>query len=124
MARLAVRAVRGATSVTRDEPALIRAAVQELLDKLLEENDVAVVDVVSAIFTATTDLLSEFPAHGARLHGWTGVPLLCAQELSVHGALPRCLRVLLHVETIRARNEMKHVYLHEAILLRQDLRSD
>jgi chorismate mutase len=124
MPKLAVRAVRGATSVARDDPVLIRAAVQELLDKLLEENDVAVADVVSAVFTATTDLVSEFPAHGARLHGWNGVPLLCAQELPVHGALPRCLRVLLHIETTRARNEMRHVYLHEAILLRQDLLSD
>jgi chorismate mutase len=124
MSRLAVRALRGATSVTRDEPGLIREAVQELLDKLLEENDVAVADVVSAVFTATTDLVSEFPAHGARLHGWTDVPLLCAQELGVHGSLPRCLRVLLHVETTRARNQMRHVYLHEAILLRKDLLSD
>lgn len=119
-----VRAVRGATTVERDEPRLIRAAVPELLDELLDQNDLALMDVVSAVFTATPDLVSEFPAYAARRHGWTDVPILCAQELGVEGALPRCLRVLLHVETTRARHEMRHVFLHGAVLLRQDLLSD
>jgi chorismate mutase len=119
-----VRALRGATTVERDEPPLIRAAVYELLDELLDENDLASADVISAVFTATPDLVSEFPAHAARLYGWADVPLLCAQELPVDGALPRCVRVLLHVEARRPRHEMKHVYLHGAILLRQDLMSD
>lgn len=119
-----VRAVRGATTVPRDEPDLIRAAVHELLDTLLEQNDLADADIISAVFTSTPDLVSEFPAHAARLYGWHEVPLLCAQELAVEGALPRCLRVLLHVESTRGRHEMKHSYLHQAVLLRQDLLSD
>jgi chorismate mutase len=119
-----VRAVRGATTVAADEPELIRAAVHEMLDELLDQNDLSSMEIISALFTATPDLLSEFPAHAARQYGWTDVPLLCAQELPVEGALPRCLRVMLHVETTKARHEMKHVYLHGAVLLRQDLMSD
>jgi chorismate mutase len=119
-----VRALRGATTVERDDPLLIREGVQELLEVMLEENDLTPDEVVSALFTATHDLVSEFPAHAARLYGWEDVPLLCAQELAVPGALPRCVRVLLHVETSRARNEMKHAYLRDAVLLRRDLLSD
>ena len=119
-----VRALRGATTVERDEPALIREGVQQLLETLLDDNDLTPGQVISAVFTATPDLVSEFPAHAARLFGWNDVPLLCAQELPVAGSLPRCVRVLLHVETTRARTEMRHAYLRDAILLRQDLLSD
>lgn len=119
-----MRAVRGATTVVADQPELIRAAVQELLDAVLDDNDLVPNDLVSAVFTATADLVSEFPAHAARLHGWTDVPLLCAQELPVTGALARCIRVLIHAETRRARAEIKHVYLRDAVLLRTDLLAD
>lgn len=119
-----MRGVRGATTVQRDEPQEIRDAVQELIEALLEENDLTSMDIVSAIFTTTPDLVSEFPAYAARMYGWTDVPLLCAQELPVDGALGRCIRVLLHVETTRLRHEMRHLYLRDAILLRQDLVSD
>jgi len=119
-----VRAVRGATTVPYDEPQVIRDAVHELLDALLDLNDLTSMDVISCIFTSTADLISEFPAYAARMYGWTDVPLLCAQELPIVGALPRCIRVMLHVETPRARHEMQHAYLREAILLRQDLLSD
>lgn len=124
MGRLTVRGVRGATTVQRDESHEIRDAVQELIEAMLEQNDLTSMDIVSAIFTTTPDLVSEFPAHAARLYGWTDVPLLCAQELPVDGALPRCIRILLHVETTRLRHEMRHLYLRDAILLRQDLMSD
>jgi chorismate mutase len=119
-----MRAVRGATTVVADEPALIREAVIELLEAVLDENDIVPADVISAVFTATPDLISEFPAHAARLFGWTDIPLLCAQELPVRDALPRCIRVLMHAETRRARSEIRHVYLREAILLRADLMAD
>jgi chorismate mutase len=120
----AVRAVRGATTVAADRPELIREAVQELLEAVLDDNDLAPSDLVSAVFTATPDLVSEFPAHAARMLGWVDVPLLCAQELPVTGALGRCIRVLLHAETRRSRAEIKHVYLRDAILLRTDLLAD
>ena len=120
----AVRAVRGATTVSADQPALIREAVHEMLDAMLDDNDLVPADIISAVFTATPDLISEFPAHAARLYGWTDIPLICAQELPVVGALPRCLRVMLHAETTRARSEIRHVYLRDAILLRSDLLAD
>ena len=116
--------MRGATTVMADDPAQIREAVTELLEHLLNENDIVPAELISAIFTATPDLVSEFPAHAARLLGWTDVPLLCAQELPVAGALPRCIRVLVHAETRRKRSEIKHVYMRDAILLRSDLLSD
>jgi chorismate mutase len=119
-----VRAVRGATTVFADDPEQIRAAVSELLEHLLDENDIVPADIISAVFTATPDLVSEFPAHAARLIGWTDIPLLCAQELPVAGALTRCIRVLVHAETRRTRAEIRHVYLRDAILLRSDLLSD
>jgi len=119
-----VRAVRGATTVAADDPTLIREAVTELLETILNDNDIVPADVISAVFTATPDLVSEFPAHAARLFGWTDIPLLCAQELPVHGALPRCIRVMLHAETRRQRSEIRHVYLRDAILLRADLLAD
>lgn len=124
MRRLTVRGVRGATTVQGDHPPEIRDAVQELIEAMLEENDLTSMDIVSAIFTTTPDLVSEFPAHAARLYGWTEVPLLCAQELPVEGALPHCIRILLHVETTRLRHEIRHLYLRDAVLLRQDLVSD
>ncbi len=119
-----VRAVRGATTVDRDDPVLIREAVTELLEAVLDDNDLVPADLISAVFTATPDLVSEFPAHAARLYGWTDIPLLCAQELPVPGALQRCIRVMVHAETRRARGEMRHVYLRNAILLRADLLAD
>ena len=119
-----VRAVRGATTVTADDPLLIREAITELLEAVLDDNDLAPVDIISAVFTTTPDLVSEFPAHAARLYGWHDIPMICAQELPVPGALPRCVRVMVHCETRRLRNEMRHVYLRDAVLLRADLLAD
>lgn len=119
-----VKAFRGATTVASDEPVLIREAVMELLDAVLDDNDLVPADLISAVFTATPDLVSEFPAHAARLYGWTDIPLLCAQELPVAGALPRCIRVMVHAETTRTRHEIRHVYLRDAVLLRADLMAD
>lgn len=120
----AVRAIRGATTVSADDPQQIRDAIHEMLDAILDENDLVPADIISVLFTSTPDLVSEFPAHAARLYGWTDIPLLCAQELPVPGALPRCLRAMVHAETTRARHEIRHVYLRNAILLRSDLMSD
>jgi len=119
-----VRAVRGATTVTADQPSLIREAITEMLEAVLDDNDLAPMDIISAVFTTTPDLVSEFPAHAARLYGWTDIPMICAQELPVPGALPRCVRVMIHCETRRTRSEIRHVYLRDAVLLRADLLAD
>lgn len=118
-----MRAIRGATTVDRDEPALVLGATRELLDQVVARNALHPDDIVSVIFTVTSDLTSEFPARAARELGWVDVPLLCTMEIPVPGALPRCIRVLLHVETGVGRDAIQHVYLREARTLRPDLTS-
>lgn len=115
------RAIRGATTVDSDSPAQIRHATRELLETIVARNGITSADVISAIFTVTHDLTSEFPAHAARELGWLEVPLLCTLEIPVPGSLARCIRVLLHVETRASRAEIRHVYLHDARALRPDL---
>jgi chorismate mutase len=100
---------------------LILAATRELLAHIVEANDLDVSDVASAIFTATRDLDAVPPARAAREMGWTGVPLLCMQEMAVVGALPRCIRVLIHWNTERPQELIRHVYLDGARVLRPDL---
>lgn len=121
---MALRGVRGAISVTDDEPTLIRAAATELLQEILRRNEIVDFDdVVSAVFTTTEDLISAFPAEAARALGMNQVPLLCAQEIPVPGSMPRCIRVLLHVNTERTPQQVEHVYLRDAQKLRPDIRS-
>jgi chorismate mutase len=115
------RAIRGATTVDSDTPDQIRHATRELLETIVSRNDITSADVISAIFTVTHDLTSEFPAHAARELGWLDVPLLCTLEIPVPGSLPKCIRVLLHVESSASRTEIRHVYLHAARALRPDL---
>lgn len=115
------RAIRGATTVDSDSPEEIRHATRELLETIIARNSITSADVISAIFTVTHDLTSDFPAHAARELGWLDVPLLCTLEIPVPGSLPRCIRVLLHVETASSRADLRHVYLHAARALRPDL---
>ncbi len=119
-----VRGIRGATSVEGDTPAQIHAATRELLQAILDANDIDDFEnIVSAIFTTTTDLTSTFPAEAARGLGMNFVPLLCSSEIPVPGSLPRCIRVLLHVNTTRSQKEVVHVYLRDAKQLRPDVSS-
>ncbi len=118
---MAVRAVRGATQVDDDDREQILGATTELLEAVLERNALSHDDLISVVFTATPDLRSEFPAYAARQMGIVDVPLLCAAEIDVPGALPRVLRLLAHVETPRARAQVRHVYLRGAAGLRTDL---
>lgn len=116
-----VRALRGATTCGADTVEEITTATQELLAALLERNGVDHDDVISVIFTATADLTSTFPATAARGVGFGDVPLLCATEIDVPGAKPRCVRVLMHVHSTRERTALVHVYLRDAQSLRDDL---
>jgi len=121
---MAVRGIRGATSVTADDPQQIREATQELIEQILERNQIQEFDdVISAIFTTTGDVCSAFPAEAARQIGMNLVPLLCAQEIPVPGSMPLCIRVLLHVNSDRSPVDIKHVYLREAERLRPDMHS-
>ena len=117
-----IRGIRGATTVSADEPNLILQATRELLEVILEENKgMQPEDVASAIFTVTDDLVSTFPAQAARQMGWGLVPMLCAREIPVPDSLPRVIRVLVHWNTALSQSEIVHVYLREAVKLRPDL---
>lgn len=116
------RGIRGATTVTADEPDLILQATRELLEEILEGNNgMQPEDVASAIFTVTDDLTSTFPAQAAREMGWSLVPMLCAREIPVPNSLRRVIRVLVHWNTQIPQSEITHVYLREAVKLRPDL---
>ena len=97
------------------------ASVAELISAILERNALGVDDLISIVFTATPDLHCEFPAVGARDIGITDVPLLCAQEIDVAGAMPRVIRILAHAETDRSKSAIQHVYLRGAVALRKDI---
>jgi chorismate mutase len=121
---MAVRAVRGAIQIDRDDRQELLDATTELLRAVLDRNNIVPDDVISVLFTATPDLRSEFPAYAARQMGITDVPLLCAAEIDVPGAMPRVLRLLAHVETVLPRSDVRHVYLRGAAALRTDLPRD
>ncbi|MBA3268257.1 MAG: chorismate mutase [Acidimicrobiia bacterium] len=118
---VALRALRGATTVDDDTPEQVKERVQALIAEILARNGVDHDDIVSMIFTATEDIVSIFPAAAARAAGLGDIPLLCARELSVTGATGRCIRVLVHISTERPRSELRHVYLEGAEALRDDL---
>jgi chorismate mutase len=117
---LKLKAIRGATTVDTDTSEAIAARTEELLREIFERNDLRIDDLVSVIFTATPDIVADFPAVAARRLGLSHIPLLCSQEMAVRGAIERCIRVLLHCYA-PADAEMHHVYLHEARQLRLDL---
>ncbi len=116
-----VRAIRGATQLETDDRDHMLERVAEMVTDVMETNELQVDDFVSIIFTATSDLHSEFPAYAARRLGFADVPLICARELEIEGSMPRVVRMLAHVETHLSRAEITHVYLHGAANLRRDL---
>ncbi len=117
---MAVRAIRGATQLEVDDRDHLLASVDELIREILTQNGLATDDLISMLFTATPDLHSEFPALAARQLGIGDVPLLCTQELDIAGAMPRVIRVMVHVETALTKAEVRHVYLRGAAALRRD----
>ena len=118
---MAVRAVRGATQLDVDDREHMLERVTEMVTEVMDANGWDVDDFISIIFTATTDLVSEFPAYAARQLGFGEVPLLCARELEIERSMPRVVRMLAHVETDLPRADVTHVYLHGAAALRRDL---
>lgn len=116
-----VRALRGATTLERDEREHLFARTQELIAALLTRNELDEDDLISIVFTATDDVHAAYPAEAAREAGITHVPLLCTRELDIDGGIERCVRVLVHAYTRRTARELRHVYLHDARQLRTDL---
>lgn len=116
-----VRAIRGATTVEHDTRDEVISRTQELVAEIVRRNHILDDDMVSIFFTATDDIRSAFPAEAAREAGLTRVPLMCARELAIEGGVERCIRVMLHVYTSLAADELRHPYLHGARQLRTDL---
>lgn len=116
-----MRAVRGATQLDEDVREHMLDRVAEMVTDVMTSNDLVVDDFISIIFTATSDLTSEFPAYAARQLGFADVPLICARELEIDGSMPRVVRMMAHVETDLSREEITHVFLHGAAALRRDL---
>lgn len=122
MTKWAARGIRGATTVDRNEPGDVLEATKDLLSEIVRENNICTEDITSAFFTVTTDLNAEFPATAAReFMGWTYVPMLCSNEISVPGRLSKCIRVMVIVNTEKTQQELRHVYLRGAVVLRKDL---
>ena len=118
---MAVRAIRGAVQVDANESAAILEGTSELVTEVMTRNQLTPADVISVVFSATTDLNAEFPALAARKLGFQDVPLLCCTEIAVPGAMPRVVRLMMHVETEAARSAIQHVYLRGAAALRLDI---
>jgi chorismate mutase len=118
---VAVRAIRGAVQVDANESAAILEGTSELVTEVMTRNQLTPADVISVVFSATTDLDAEFPALAARKLGFQDVPLLCCTEIAVPGAMPRVVRLMMHVETEAPRSAIQHVYLRGAAALRLDI---
>jgi chorismate mutase len=116
-----MRGIRGAITVEADEAGTIVEATKRLLCAMTARNNVEIDDIASVLFSLTPDLHAVFPALGARELGWVHVPMLHFTEIDVPGALGRCIRVLMHVNSQRGLEEIEHVYLDGAVSLRPDL---
>jgi chorismate mutase len=119
---MAVRGVRGATTVENNQPEEVLLAAREMLENILKANpSLQKEDIVSAFFSVTPDLQSTFPAKAARLMGWTEVALMCYCEIAVPDSLCKCVRVLIHWNTDLPQSAVRHVYLKKAVSLRPDI---
>jgi chorismate mutase len=119
---MGVRAIRGAITINEDKSDQIIESTRVLLEEILTRNStLSTNDIASVIFTVTNDIKSEYPAKAAREMGWNKVPLLCAREIPVQGSIPLCIRVLLHWNTDLSQDEINHVYLRGAEVLRPDI---
>ena len=118
---MAVRAIRGAIQVAADDRQEILDGTAQLVTEVMKRNGLSTDEVISVIFSATPDLRAEFPALAARALGFQEVPLLCCTEINVASAMPRVVRLMMHVDTALSRADVQHVYLRGASALRLDI---
>jgi chorismate mutase len=117
-----IRGLRGAITVNENTEEEIISATERLLRQMIEENQIEPHDVASVFFSVTDEITAAFPAKALRLfEGWTYVPVMCMREIPVPTALKNCIRVMMHVNTDKAQDEMNHIYLEGAVQLRPDL---
>jgi chorismate mutase len=115
------RGVRGATTADANTSEEILKATRQLLALIIRQNGIRKEDVASAVFSTSRELDAEFPAMAARQLGWLDVAMMCTNEMDVPNALRLCIRVLIHWNTEKRADEIVHVYLKQAALLRPDL---
>ncbi|MDF2669637.1 MAG: chorismate mutase [Paenibacillus sp.] len=119
---MGVRGIRGAITVQNNEENEILAATVELLQEIVVHNKVQPEDIASVFVTVTADLDAAFPAKAIRqMQGWELVPLMCSLEISVPNGLPKCIRLMVLVNTNMGQSDIRHIYLNEAMKLRPDL---
>ncbi len=117
-----VRGLRGATTVEHDEEQAVLAATDALVIEMAEANRVSPKDIISVLISTTTDIKSTFPAKAVRsIEGWMYVPVMCTHEMDVPGAMPLCIRALMHVNTDIPQRFVQHIYQKNAVKLRPDL---
>jgi len=119
-----IRGVRGAITVQENSEKEIMQATDRLLHKMIDENKITPESVASVFISVTDDITDAFPAKVLRsLEGWSYVPVMCMKEISVSNALEKCIRVMMHVNTAKSQQEINHIYLEDAVVLRPDLAS-
>ncbi len=123
MSKWRCRGIRGATTVEVNERDAILAVTRDLLSQMIEANGIEVDDVASVIFSTTPDVNATFPAVAARQLGWADTALFCMHEMNVAGALPMCIRALIHWNTTKSLKEIQHIYIGRAVALRPDLKT-
>lgn len=117
-----IRGVRGAITIEEDKEQEILDATERLLREMIKQNDIEPDKVASVFISATEDIVSAFPARALRkIEGWTYVPVMCMREIPVVSSLKKCIRIMLHLNTDKSQQEIKHVYLEKATVLRPDL---
>lgn len=117
-----IRGIRGAITIEQDSPENVWSETEKLVLEVARVNNVVPEDIASVTISTTPDITSAFPARAVRLmKDWQFVPIMCMHEMDVPGALPLCIRVLLHVNTTTPQHEINHVYLNDAVKLRPDL---
>lgn len=119
---MVTRGIRGATTVEEDREDLVLQATKALIIEMVAQNDVEIDDIASVIVSTTTDVTSVFPARAIRsIEGWEYVPVMCTHEMDVPGAIQKCIRLMMHVNTNKAQREIEHIYQNAAVRLRPDL---
>ncbi|WP_208587920.1 chorismate mutase [Gracilibacillus suaedae] len=117
-----IRGIRGATTVKNNDANEMVQATKEMIEAMAKVNDIEPETIASVMISVTSDLNAAFPAKALRLmDGWKYVPVMCMPEINVPGSLPKCIRVMMTVNTSRAQKEIEHIYLNDAVKLRPDL---
>ena len=117
-----IRGVRGATTIQNDSAELVWQETEKLVVEMAKANNLTPEEIISVTISTTPDIVSAFPAKAVRtMDGWQYVPTMCMHEMNVPGALPLCIRVLMHANLTVAQKDVQHIYLNEAVQLRPDL---